>query len=331
MTPNLAHQQHLLWEILDPRHRYGHNLQFYYNCWLQCKSLQPFFYWLDVGEGKEVNIEEQCTRSKLQQQCIKYLGPKEREALEVVIEDGKLMYRQSRQLLHTFDDGSKDAKWIFKRKAEFMSYLEENSVDLAYVKKSPTGEEEDEVCKPETRSFSRTDTSSSEEVNSSSCLSDLKLGGGEEEAKGSIDMQQNRKLHKQMSVDDHEEESWNSNEQYMFRKKNLFAEEEGEDVGVYVPSELILRRINSKKGIESYQLGKQLSCRWTTGAGPRIGCVRDYPWELQFRALEQVNLSSTSFGTVKCLTPTTKDTTLKKKLQQQPRRPANLRRRNQSL
>ncbi|KAK6944810.1 hypothetical protein RJ641_025912 [Dillenia turbinata] len=36
---------------------------------------------------------------------------------------------------------------------------------------------------------------------------------------------------------------------------------------------------------------KRLSCRWTTGAGPRIGCVRDYPTELQFRALEQVRLS----------------------------------------
>ncbi|RWW36862.1 hypothetical protein BHE74_00058139 [Ensete ventricosum] len=147
-------------------------------------------------------------------------------------------------------------------------------------------------------------------------------------------MQQNCKLHKQTSVNDHEEneeESSNSNEQYIFRKKNLFAEAEGEDVEAFVPSELILRRINSKKGIESYQLGKQLSCRWTTGAGPRIGCVRDYPWELQFRALEQVNLSSTSFGSLKCLTPTTQQTILTKKLQQQQRRPANVRRRNQSL
>ncbi|CAN1841754.1 IQ domain-containing protein IQM2, partial [Linum perenne] len=65
------------------------------------------------------------------------------------------------------------------------------------------------------------------------------------------------------------------------------AEEEGEAV----PREAILERINSKKGMQSYQLGKQLSCKWTTGAGPRIGCVRDYPSELQFRALEQVNLS----------------------------------------
>lgn len=29
---------------------------------------------LDVGEGRDVNIEK-CPRSKLQQQCIKYLGP----------------------------------------------------------------------------------------------------------------------------------------------------------------------------------------------------------------------------------------------------------------
>lgn len=40
-----------------------------------------------------------------------------------------------------------------------------------------------------------------------------------------------------------------------------------------------------------FDLSKRLSCKWTTGTGPRIGCVRDYPTELQSRALEQVNLS----------------------------------------
>jgi hypothetical protein len=30
---------------------------------------------------------------------------------------------------------------------------------------------------------------------------------------------------------------------------------------------------------------------WTSGAGARIGCVRDYPADLQSKALEQVNLS----------------------------------------
>ena len=61
-----------------------------------------------------------------------------------------------------------------------------------------------------------------------------------------------------------------------------------------MPREKILQRINSKKEMKSYQLGKQLSFKWTTGAGPRIGCVRDYPSELQLRALEQVHLSPRS-------------------------------------
>lgn len=73
-------------------------------------------------------------------------------------------------------------------------------------------------------------------------------------------------------------------------KKNLSDDNDVETI----PQESILKRINSHKEMKSYQLGKQLSCKWTTGAGPRIGCVRDYPCELQFRALEQVNLSPRS-------------------------------------
>lgn len=40
-----------------------------------------------------------------------------------------------------------------------------------------------------------------------------------------------------------------------------------------------------------YNLANRLSCKWSSGIGPRIGCLRDYPAELQSRALEQVNLS----------------------------------------
>ncbi|CAL9074094.1 unnamed protein product, partial [Musa hybrid cultivar] len=403
--------QHWL-EAIDPRHRYGHNLQFYYDCWLQCESMEPFFYWLDVGEGKEVSLEQKCSRSKLQQQCIKYLGPKEREAYEVEIEDGKFVYRQSRQLLDT-SNCPKGAKWIFvlstskklyvgqKKKGtfqhssflaggatsaagrlvvengalkavwphsghyrptqenfqEFMSFLQENNVDLTDVKKSPT-EEDDELynrlrhnrselnlaernasVKPEigvdlshassgkTSSNTEADTSSSEAfegTNISCSLANPKLGGKENSEK-SLDMQLHCNLHnfcKQIVVKDNEEsededdedrgsirqpkrissdgknevseDSSNSDKHYILRKKNLFLEEQEEDEETIVPSELILRRLNSMNGIKSYQLGKQLSFKWTTGAGPRIGCVRDYPLELQFRALEQVNLSPKS-------------------------------------
>lgn len=58
-----------------------------------------------------------------------------------------------------------------------------------------------------------------------------------------------------------------------------------------VPRKAILQRINSKKAVNSYQLGDQLLTRWSTGAGPRIGCIADYPVELRQQALELTHLS----------------------------------------
>lgn len=68
--------------------------------------------------------------------------------------------------------------------------------------------------------------------------------------------------------------------------------------------------IHSHISMKSYHLAHQLStCRWTTGAGPRIGCMRDYPYELQFSVMEEVQLSPrTAFPTppkaARCYTPT---------------------------
>lgn len=81
-----------------------------------------------------------------------------------------------------------------------------------------------------------------------------------------------------------------SDSEFSVSRQNLFEEEYEEQI----PKEKIMKRINSHKGMKSCQLAKQLSCKWTTGAGPRIGCVRDYPSELQFRALEEVSLSPRS-------------------------------------
>lgn len=59
-----------------------------------------------------------------------------------------------------------------------------------------------------------------------------------------------------------------------------------------VPKKAILERIKSKRKSSSYQLGHQLSLKnWCTGAGPRIGCVTDYPVELRVQALEFMDLS----------------------------------------
>ncbi|XP_071699366.1 uncharacterized protein [Rutidosis leptorrhynchoides] len=51
------------------------------------------------------------------------------------------------------------------------------------------------------------------------------------------------------------------------------------------------QRSVSARGMENVKVASRLSCKWSCGTGPRIGCVRDYPPQLQSRALEQINLS----------------------------------------
>ncbi|KAJ8478273.1 hypothetical protein OPV22_022000 [Ensete ventricosum] len=364
--------QHWL-EAIDPRHRYGHNLQFYYDYWLHSESKQPFFYWLDVGEGKEMNLESKCTRLKLQQQCIKYLGPREREAYEVVVKDGKFIYKLSSVLLHT-SEVPKDSKWIFvlstsknlyvgqKKRGTFqhssflaggatsaagrlvvengvlkavwphsghyqpteenfqelMSFLQENGIDLTDVRRSPT-EGDDEPWRGHRSSYSDISfpddiTIDPQHVEQSSHASTGEIS--DDARTGSSNDGLQRKGVLRDTEEEAGEETNNPRESKSIssqgekpdgceRDFSDAAQQKEEETSI--PSELILRRINSKKGMRSYQLGKQLSFKWATGTGPRIACVRDYPSELQCRALEQVNLSPRTAATSRFASPRTTD------------------------
>ncbi|KAI3450896.1 hypothetical protein Pfo_007561 [Paulownia fortunei] len=386
--------QHWL-EAIDPRHRYGHNLHFYYVKWLNSQSKEPFFYWLDIGEGKEVNLIEKCPRSKLQQQCIKYLGPMERKAYEIEMEDGKLFYKQTGEFLDTTKE-PKGSKWIFvlstsrtlyvgkKKKGsfqhssflaggatlaagrivaekgvlkavwphsghyrptpenfkDFISFLQENNVDLTDVKLDSTDEEDEEESigqkggvylrsNSSEDDLAEKDRSETEENDSES--SSNKIISREEETAAAIQMPKSRVSHgfskkltaleipskdnlfeKLMSqnqiagssidnfslgspMDGYEtaEESFASQPDCSILK-NMLSTEDDETKEETIPEEHIFQRINSHKEMKSYQLGKQLSSKWSTGAGPRISCLRDYPSGLQCHALEQVNLSPRS-------------------------------------
>lgn len=52
-----------------------------------------------------------------------------------------------------------------------------------------------------------------------------------------------------------------------------------------------LKHSEAKVELPKLKVGRCLSSKWTTGAGPRISCVREYPSLLQVQALEQVNQS----------------------------------------
>ncbi|KAK2653193.1 hypothetical protein Ddye_013049 [Dipteronia dyeriana] len=279
---------------IDPRHRYGHNLHLYYDVWFSSESGQPFFYWLDIGDGKEVNLEK-CTRTTLQHQCIKYLGPKEREAYEVVMEGGKLVYKKNRVSVDT----PKDSKWIFvlstsrnfyvgeKKRGLFQhsSFLSgaatiasgrlvaHNGILEAIWSYSghyrPTEENFIEFC-----SFLEDHNVDLTDVKKVPIDDDIppkptKNNPEQKEPNPSIPIIEDK---------DHDE------------KRNKTAQiVEEEELQVFVG----VGRSKNKYNMTT------LPCKWSTGAGPRIRCVGDYPPELKFHALEQVNLSPRTTTVVK--------------------------------
>ncbi|KAF9130551.1 hypothetical protein BGW39_002961 [Mortierella sp. 14UC] len=94
-------------EMSDKKHRYGSNLKVYHEYWLEQDTSQNFFYWLDKGEGKEVDIEER-PRARLEEQRVLYLQEHERSQYAVKVIDGLLHYKQSGLPVHTLPTSIKE-------------------------------------------------------------------------------------------------------------------------------------------------------------------------------------------------------------------------------
>ncbi|KAF8973434.1 hypothetical protein BGZ46_009901 [Entomortierella lignicola] len=87
-------------EMSDKKHRYGSNLKPYHQYWLNHNTSQSFFYWLDKGDGKDVNLDER-SRDRLDKERVKYLQEHERAQYVVHVIDGLLYYKQSGEIVHT--------------------------------------------------------------------------------------------------------------------------------------------------------------------------------------------------------------------------------------
>ncbi|KAL2481642.1 IQ calmodulin-binding motif family protein [Abeliophyllum distichum] len=301
-------------EAIDPRHRYGHSLHLYYKEWCKSNAGQAFFYWLDLGEGKEVDLAE-CPRSKLRQQCIKYLGPQEREQYEYEVVDGKILHKITRKTLHTNTE-SPELKWIFVVSTSKKLYTGEKKKGFFHHSSFLAGGATlaagrlmvvDGVLKcisPYSGHYKPTDDSLD------SFLSILKENGVNlneveiRKANEDAESHHNGKLAKDLSISDSvqpdlpsEEEKDPSLETIGASRPEIKIEYKRTLSGglqsprAVVSKEAILKRINSKKAAKSYQLGHQLSRKWSTGAGARIGCVADYPAELRLQAFELSKLS----------------------------------------
>ncbi|KAG0303487.1 hypothetical protein BGZ98_006594 [Dissophora globulifera] len=87
-------------EMSDKKHRYGSNLKPYHEYWLKQDTSQNFFYWLDKGEGKDLDLEGR-SRVRLDEQRVHYLQEHERQQYAVQVVDGLLFYKVSGKPVHT--------------------------------------------------------------------------------------------------------------------------------------------------------------------------------------------------------------------------------------
>ncbi|KAK7329676.1 hypothetical protein VNO77_23851 [Canavalia gladiata] len=276
--------QHWL-EAIDPRHRYGHNLHIYYDIWFESQSTQPFFYWLDVGDGKEINLEK-CPRSTLQRQCIKYLGPKEREEYEVIVENGNLVYKQDGRLVDT----DEKSKWIFVL----------STTRALYVGRKQKG-----TFQHSSFLAGGATTAAGRLVAHQGALKAIWPYSGhyhptEENFKEFISFLEEHNVDltnvKRCAIDDDTPSligtnSFTATKESQQTMGPTLTSHTG-PVTAISDNDKDVATVHKKDDNDAlFNVSKRLSCKWSTGAGPRIGCVRDYPGHLQSRALEQVNLS----------------------------------------
>lgn len=82
-------------EMIDLKHRYGSNLRVYHEEWKRAETNENFFYWLDYGEGKNLDIEA-CPRERLDREQVRYLSREERQYYLVNVDsEGRLCWAKN--------------------------------------------------------------------------------------------------------------------------------------------------------------------------------------------------------------------------------------------
>ncbi|XP_060201205.1 IQ domain-containing protein IQM3-like isoform X2 [Lycium barbarum] len=267
-------------------------------------------------DGRKVDLKE-CTRSELQKQCIKYLGPQERQFYEYIISGGKIVHKLTGNLLDT-TKGPRGTKWIFVMSTSKRLYAGEKKKGMFHHSSFLAGGAalaagrlvvEDGTVKsisPYSGHYRPSDDSldtflsilKENGVN----VDEVKIKKGNEDPED-VNSVENRKF-KLSNLSISPPQAVNEEEKDHFTESNGALQAESSTTSYKrtlsgglqsprreVPKTAILERINSKKSTRSYQLGHQLSRVWSTGAGPRIGCIADYPAELRWQALELTNIS----------------------------------------
>ncbi|PPJ51989.1 hypothetical protein CBER1_09301 [Cercospora berteroae] len=146
-------------EMVDQKHRYGSNLRRYHKEWMTRDTKENFFYWLDYGEGKSVDLPDR-PRERLDREQVRYLSREERKRYLVNIDkQGRFVWNKDGKPITTSLD--------FKDSIDGIVHLSDDT---------PTWREVTTGAKPEPKRY---DSSN----DSSSIASDISTGSHEDSSK----------------------------------------------------------------------------------------------------------------------------------------------------
>lgn len=81
--------------MVDLKHRYGANLRTYHEEWKKSATNENFFYWLDEGEGRLLDVAG-CPRERLDRERVRYLSREERlNYLAKINKEGRLVWAKN--------------------------------------------------------------------------------------------------------------------------------------------------------------------------------------------------------------------------------------------
>lgn len=91
-------------EMVDLKHRYGSNLRTYHEEWKRAETNEPFFYWLDFGEGRDLDMAS-CPRERLDREQVRYLSREERQYYLVQVDgQGRLCWAKNGMRIDTTEE-----------------------------------------------------------------------------------------------------------------------------------------------------------------------------------------------------------------------------------
>ena len=125
-------------EMVDTKHRYGSNLRAYHNEWKKADTNENFFYWLDKGEGKNIEVPT-VSREQLEREQVRYLSREERQNYLVKInENGRLCWAKNGERINTTQDFRDSIDGVVRKDDETPEYRDANGHIHRHFHRRPT-------------------------------------------------------------------------------------------------------------------------------------------------------------------------------------------------